>query len=260
MSQAIKSFSDIRLRIITGVLLAVVALGAVWLGGWAFAVLTAAAAVLILGEWRGLTRMKPLAYRLALALLAIALALILADVRTTGLFMSASVLIGGTLLLILFTGPAGFGLAYAGLPAVCLLWMRALPWGFELIVWMLAVVIATDVFAYLSGRMIGGRKLAPAISPGKTWAGLVGGAVAAFIIGGLVAHYFALPDWLRLSGALMAVLAQFGDLFESWLKRRAGVKDSGRLLPGHGGVMDRVDGLLPVAVVAAAAVLIGMGS
>src|SRR3546814_7890397 len=94
-------------------------------------------------------------------------------------------------------------------------------------------LIATDVFAYIAGRSIGGRKLAPAISPAKTWAGLFGGVAAALVVGWLTAHYFALPGWLGLSGGLMAVLAQIGDLFESWLKRRAGAKDSGNLLPGE---------------------------
>ena len=251
--------ADVRLRTVTGVLLAAVAFAAVWIGGLVFAALIAVAAALVLGEWRGLTRLKLWAYRAALAFLAAGLALAIVDVRLEGLLMAAVLIGAGSLLLLPFAGPPAFGLAYAGLPAVALIWLRALPWGLEIIVWVLAVVIATDVFAYIAGRSIGGRKLAPAISPAKTWAGLFGGVAAALVVGWLTAHYFALPGWLGLSGGLMAVLAQIGDLFESWLKRRAGAKDSGNLLPGHGGVMDRVDGFMPVALATAAAVVVGMG-
>ena len=123
------------------------------------------------------------------------------------------------------------------------------------VVGVIAVVIATDVGAYFSGRSIGGPKIAPNISPSKTWAGLCGGMLAA----GLVSAGFfawntgeiALRPMLFIAfaiGALLAVVAQSGDFFESWLKRRAGVKDSSNLIPGHGGVFDRVDGLLPVSI------------
>ena len=120
---------------------------------------------------------------------------------------------------------------------------------------ILSVVIATDVGAYFSGRSIGGPKIAPSISPSKTWAGLGGGMLAA---GFVSAGFFAwnsgdasLRTMMFIAfaiGALLAVVAQSGDFFESWLKRRAGVKDSSNLIPGHGGVFDRVDGLLPVAI------------
>lgn len=126
---------------------------------------------------------------------------------------------------------------------------------------VMALVWATDIGAYFSGRAIGGPKIAPSISPSKTWAGLVGGMVAAM----LALWLFKRMEILTISdaagnsfyvqvrtamGAAVAVLAQAGDFFESWLKRRAGVKDSGRLIPGHGGLLDRLDGLLPVAILA----------
>ena len=127
---------------------------------------------------------------------------------------------------------------------------------------IVGIVVATDVGAYFAGRTIGGPKIAPRISPSKTWAGLVGGAVAAATWGVIVNYWFhqvAGPDlrtplqnqqmFAALSGAVLAVVAQTGDFFESWLKRRAGVKDSSNLIPGHGGVFDRVDGLLPVIIV-----------
>lgn len=121
---------------------------------------------------------------------------------------------------------------------------------------VLAVVIATDVGAYFSGRGIGGPKIAPKISPSKTWAGLGGGMLAAGLVsagtfvwntGELVFRPMLFIAFAI--GAVLAVIAQSGDFFESWLKRRAGVKDSSNLIPGHGGVFDRVDGLLPVAIV-----------
>lgn len=142
------------------------------------------------------------------------------------------------------------GLVYVALAASALVQMPV-----EVLLSVLLIVIATDTGAYFSGRTIGGPKIAPKISPSKTWAGLLGGMLAAGLVAvGMV--YFnagdkALPVVpLALGiGALLAVLAQAGDFFESWLKRRAGVKDSSNLIPGHGGVFDRVDGLLPVAIV-----------
>lgn len=120
----------------------------------------------------------------------------------------------------------------------------------------LAIVIATDVGAYFSGRSIGGPKIAPRISPSKTWAGLGGGMLAAslvsfaFFYSNVGERAFSPMGLVALGiGAGLAVIAQSGDFFESWLKRKAGVKDSSNLIPGHGGVFDRVDGLLPVAIV-----------
>jgi phosphatidate cytidylyltransferase len=138
------------------------------------------------------------------------------------------------------------GFLYIALPALALI---LLEWAwYPLVLWALVVTWATDIFAYFAGRSIGGPKLAPRISPNKTWAGLAGGTLGAAIAGGFVAYLFDLGSPFLYLGALMAVLAQAGDLYESWVKRRAGVKDSGTILPGHGGVLDRLDGLLPVAV------------
>lgn len=143
------------------------------------------------------------------------------------------------------------GVLYSLLPAVALLWMRLLPGGAVLVLWTFVVTWATDIFAYLAGRTFGGPKLAPSVSPNKTWAGLAGGVVGATILGGLLVRYTGMPDIFLLAAPLFAVTAQAGDLFESGLKRTAGVKDSGGLLPGHGGVMDRLDGLVPVAILTA---------
>jgi len=135
-----------------------------------------------------------------------------------------------------------------------LLFLRAIPNGVAFALWTLLVVILTDTGAYFAGRAIGGPKLSPRLSPNKTWAGLVGGMIAAGIGGAIVAVVFRLPAPLLWLGAPLAVAAQAGDLYESALKRAAGVKDSGRLLPGHGGVLDRIDGLVPVATIMGALV------
>jgi phosphatidate cytidylyltransferase len=127
------------------------------------------------------------------------------------------------------------------------------------LLWLFLVVWATDIFAYFVGRGIGGAKLAPSISPGKTWAGLVGGMLGAAVVGGIVSTATGGPIWLAIVAApVLAVVAQAGDLFESLLKRRAGVKDSGTLIPGHGGALDRLDGLLFATPVYA--LLVGFGA
>ncbi|HZF42556.1 MAG TPA: phosphatidate cytidylyltransferase [Sphingomonadaceae bacterium] len=143
------------------------------------------------------------------------------------------------------------GVAYALVPAVALLWTRLLPEGASLVLWAFVVTWATDIFAYLVGRAFGGPKLAPTMSPNKTWSGLAGGVAGATLLGGLLAVYLDLPTEFLLAAPFFAVAAQIGDLLESGLKRRAGVKDAGKMLPGHGGVMDRLDGLVPVAVMTA---------
>ncbi|MBV1918677.1 MAG: phosphatidate cytidylyltransferase [Sphingomonadaceae bacterium] len=157
------------------------------------------------------------------------------------------------------------GAIYCGIACAVLLALRDLPLGVFWVLLITGAVIGTDVGAYFLGRLIGGPKIAPEISPSKTWAGLFGGilgASCAFFLagytryaetlgGGAESGWFTGFDWqvALLCGALIAVVAQAGDFFESWMKRKAGVKDSGKLLPGHGGLFDRVDGLLPVLVV-----------
>jgi phosphatidate cytidylyltransferase len=144
-----------------------------------------------------------------------------------------------------------------------LLWIRerfqvgGAPLGVELLLWVFITTWSVDIGAYFAGRTIGGPKLAPAISPNKTWAGLIGGMIAAAVFGGLWVYLLQLPPLLYLLAPPFAVAAQLGDLFESWLKRRAGVKDSGTWLPGHGGALDRLDGLVVVATLTAAAMIAG---
>ena len=151
------------------------------------------------------------------------------------------------------------GFVYALLPALALLWIRERDaHGLELLLWVFLVTWATDIGAYFAGRAFGRAKLAPTISPNKTRAGLYGGIAAAMVVAGLWAVLTGLGSPLLFLAPLFAATAQAGDLFESWMKRRAGVKDSGNWLPGHGGLLDRLDGLVPVAVLTAAAQLLGL--
>jgi phosphatidate cytidylyltransferase len=151
------------------------------------------------------------------------------------------------------------GFVYAVLPAISLLWIRERgPHGLELLVWAFIVTWSTDIGAYFAGRRFGKRKLAPSISPGKPVEGLYGGIAAATLLGGAWVLSTGLGVALLGFAPFLAVAAQSGDLFESAMKRRAGVKDSGNWLPGHGGVLDRLDGLVPVAVLTATAQLLGL--
>ena len=158
-------------------------------------------------------------------------------------------------------GPAWYasGFLYALVPALALLWIRERDeHGLYLLVWVFVVTWSTDIGAYFTGRSIGRRKLAPSISPGKTVEGLYGGIAAATLLGGAWVLAMGLGTPLLALAPVCAIAAQAGDLFESGLKRRAGVKDSGAWLPGHGGLLDRLDGLVPVAVLTALAQLLGL--
>ncbi|MFN7038876.1 MAG: phosphatidate cytidylyltransferase [Alphaproteobacteria bacterium] len=141
------------------------------------------------------------------------------------------------------------GLIYITLPCASLIWLRDQAKGREIVFWLLSVVWATDIFAYFIGNIIGGWKIAPSISPNKTWSGLVGGVCASAIVGIITANtcHSNNPKYLIGLSIILGIYAQIGDLVESWFKRKFGVKDSGHVLPGHGGIMDRVDGIVPVA-------------
>lgn len=209
--------NELAIRTISGIVMILVALAAVVIGGYAFAILAAAVATAVFYEWTKLTRGWTFAWA-----------------------------IGGFL--------------YSAASALALLWIRERAGngdGLWLVLWVFIVVWSVDIGAYFVGRAIGGPKLAPSISPGKTWAGFYGGIVAATLLGGAWVLYAQLPFVLLLLAPLFGAAAQGGDLFESWMKRRAKVKDSGRWLPGHGGVFDRVDGLLPVAILTAIAAMAG---
>ena len=146
------------------------------------------------------------------------------------------------------------GVLYVGVPLIALSWLRGSgPVGRADVLFVVLIVWASDIGAYVAGRLIGGPKLAPAISPGKTWSGAAGGLVAAMLVGEAAAHVLAPggPGRAAAVACFLGAASQAGDLFESWIKRRFGVKDSGRLIPGHGGLLDRLDGLLAAAPAAA---------
>lgn len=154
---------------------------------------------------------------------------------------------------LIFGVPACAPVIVSMLGGLSLIWLRALPHGAACVLFVLAVVIASDSLAYATGRIVGGPKLAPAISPGKTRSGALGGLFGAALAGGIVAHVTGLGPvgGAVLWGAVLGVAAQAGDLAESAVKRHFGVKDSGHLIPGHGGLLDRFDALLAAAPLAA---------
>ncbi len=256
--------TELQTRSLSGVVMIAVALAALWLGGFAFWSLCAVLAVLMMTEWAQMAQAS--LWQIAFgAILSAALMLygsMLVAAPVAPALISTIELTGFAAILLAvlsFRARLGAGLLYAVLPAAALVFIRAQPeQGLMLALWTRVIVWATDIGAYIAGRAIGGPKLAPKISPNKTWAGLFGGMVAAAIFGAGIAYAAQLPMLCWVGGAPLAVAAQMGDLFESWLKRRSGVKDSGKLLPGHGGVLDRLDGVVPVAILVAACVTVGM--
>lgn len=255
-------------RLLSALLLVPVALASVWLGGWSFALLVIGALATMAWEW-GRLGPEP-ATAVAATLAAALLPGFAVIVLMSGQLSQALALLAiGAAIAAALTAAArvqgvdhvALGVVYLGLPAVALVWLENRPEvGASLVAWLLAVVWATDICAYAVGRTVGGAKLAPRISPGKTWAGLFGAMVGAGLTGAVIGA--ALGGWPFLAGLLgaaLAVVAQAGDLFESALKRRRGVKDSSHLIPGHGGVLDRVDGLLFAAPVYAAVIAVAPG-
>jgi phosphatidate cytidylyltransferase len=267
--------SDLPARFAMGVLMIGVALVATIWGGWWFRALVGVAVAIMLVEWAD---MHKVARRWGYVTAALTMATLLGAAEylyataeqvdevpeelTAALFdpnwlgfaaFAVPALIAG----LLSRRPAmAWGVLYIGIPSFALL---SLSWAWEtLVLWVFAVTWATDILAYFAGRAIGGPKLAPAISPNKTWAGLLGGMIGAGLFGWLVANWFEMEPIFLWAGALMGAIAQAGDLYESWVKRRAGVKDSGTMLPGHGGVLDRLDGLLAVAIATTLMLMAGL--
>ncbi|RVQ00170.1 phosphatidate cytidylyltransferase [Sinorhizobium meliloti] len=255
--------AELKLRIASGAVLAAVVLAATWIGGFAFQLLSVAIGLLVYYEWSTITKLPERDFQgnalgwLAQAVIAGLVLLGYMHVSLPGLALCVL----AAALWVAIKGTSWWlpgGIVYAGLTSISLAAIRGADYlGLMAMLFVFAVVWATDIFAYFTGRAIGGPKLAPAISPGKTWSGAIGGAIFGVLAGVAVfmAH-FALDD-LRIPviALVLSVASQTGDLFESFVKRRFGVKDSSRLIPGHGGVMDRVDGLIFACIAALALVL-----
>ena len=273
--------SDLPTRFAAGVAMIAVACLAVYLGGWALRLLVLVGAAAMLVEWAAMHRVPRLWAWVGAVLLAGNLLVAMELLYPAG---QADVIVGPDGEMVLAIGPESFAPAWRGFAAAAALGLLlgllsrrpTMAWGyvyvavpafallvmswlwFALVFWVLVVTWATDIFAYFAGRAIGGPRLAPRVSPNKTWAGLGGGMAGAALFGWLAAAFFGLDAPFTWLGAPMGAVAQAGDLYESWEKRRAGVKDSGAILPGHGGVLDRLDGLLAVSATTMALLAMGL--
>ena len=256
-----RRWGDLPTRLASAAVLVPVALYCLWEGGWPWALLVGAAAFGLATEWIALNGRK-LVTPAGLCLVVCALAVWVMAVRGNVAAGSAFALLAGPVVWQAGRKQAGsvslaLGLPYIGFGTVALVWLRAMPAsGLTNVLLLLGVVWASDIGAYVAGRAIGGAKLAPRISPGKTRSGAIGGLIASCVIGGAAGYWLGLGaagiGWLVPLAALLSAISQAGDLLESAIKRHFGVKDSGWLIPGHGGLFDRLDGLLAAAPAAAA--------
>ncbi len=256
--------TELKLRIASGVVLAAVALGATWFGGLAFQLLSVAIALLVYYEWSTITGLAERDFQGNafgwLSLAAIAALILLGNIGYSLPALLLAVVIA-VLWVLLKKGSWWLpgGIVYAGLTGISLAALRGAdnP-GLVATLFVFAVVWGTDILAYFVGRALGGPKLAPRISPGKTWSGAIGGTICGVLAGtAAFMAYFPLQDLrIPMLALVLSVASQIGDLFESFIKRRFGVKDSSHLIPGHGGVMDRVDGLVFACIATLVLVLI----
>ncbi len=248
---------DLIPRVISGVVMAAVALGLTYAGFLPFAAMILVVSVIVAWEWGRIVRGVDVDVVTIAHIAAAVVAISLVAMGLVGLALLA-LLIGAFLVGLLATGrhpwmSAG-GVAFAGLPGVALVWLRDdVAYGLLAVVFIMAIVVVTDTAAYFSGRLIGGPRLWPSVSPNKTWAGLMGAVSASAVAGAAFASLVPGASGLKLAilAAVLAVVAQAGDLAESALKRRFGAKDASNIIPGHGGFMDRIDGLVTAAIAAA---------
>ncbi len=254
--------NNLLTRIVSAVVMIPPVLAAVYAGYPYFHVLVAAVAVAMAWEWRRIVAGG--AFGVPGLLLAMG-ALASVVTATLGLYAEALALVAlsGGLAAVVGGQRAwmALGAFYVGIPSIALVWVRGdAESGLLAVVWLLILVWAADSGAYAAGRLIGGPKMAPSISPNKTWAGLAGCGVGAAVAGTAVIHLAGGTGDGKafLISGLIGLISQGGDLLESALKRRFGVKDSSNLIPGHGGVLDRVDALLAAVTAAAALSLLGV--
>jgi phosphatidate cytidylyltransferase len=253
--------NELVLRVLSALVLVPFAIATAYVGGWPFQLFWGAAALVVLWEW---TSLVTGADRRSV-LLAGAVSVVLAVTLVASGYRLAAVIVlaMGMLATAALARAEGriwvaAGIPYAGSLGVAPIVLRSDgEAGFLAMIFLFAIVWATDIVAYFVGRAIGGPKLMPQVSPKKTWSGALGGTVAAVLAALAMAKAAALTGWFAIAmlAIILSVVAQGGDLFESFLKRRFGAKDSSHLIPGHGGLMDRLDGFVTASVVAA---LIGL--
>jgi phosphatidate cytidylyltransferase len=257
------SSSALKLRIASALVMGPVALAAVWFGTPYFPLLVTLLAVGMAREWARLSGGDALVVRASVMLTLVAtvaatalalplLALILAVIGTAATWIAAR----------LSAAPApswtALGTLWLAIPCLAILWIGQGTKGRAAILWLFAVVWASDIGAYAAGRAFGGPRLAPLLSPNKTWAGAIGGFVASGFVGWGAALILDAPVAVMVATSLvLSIAAQLGDLAESLAKRHFGAKDSGALIPGHGGLLDRLDSLLTAAAVLGLLTLIG---
>ena len=247
--------SNLALRIVSALVLAPVAVVAAYWGGWPFAVFWSAAAIAVLWEWINLVAGP--SHRLMFSSCASAIAVVglvaWRDRPLTAIFVVGL----GALAATIFAprerrGWITAGIAYSGALLLAPMLLRGDDrYGIFAMMLLFAVVWTTDILGFFAGRALGGPKLAPAISPKKTWSGAIVGTLGAMIAALVVAHFFGFFNWITIVSIalVLSVAAQLGDLLESWVKRQFGAKDASQIIPGHGGVMDRLDGFWAAALV-----------
>jgi phosphatidate cytidylyltransferase len=253
-----KAWSDLATRVASAAVMAVLAILAAWWGGWLFALFWTAAAVAILSEWLGMVAGQGRGAAFLAGAAALVAAAAATAVGAVGIGLACLVAAALVVAALVPTGAdrvlAGLGVLYAGAAAMPAILLRAGPGpGFAAILFLFAVVWGSDVMAYFTGRSLGGPKLWPRLSPKKTWSGFIGGTLCGGLAGLAVASLAGAPAPAAVLGLgiVLAMVSQGGDLLESAVKRRFGAKDASNLIPGHGGVMDRLDGFIAAATVAA---------
>lgn len=254
-SETAKGSSNLYMRVVAALVLAPLTIAIAWIGGWPWACIVIAAAALLYFEWLMIVGASGNRFAVATGIAVLAIAGILLMTRSTDLALGV-LAAGVAIAAAVARGQRGWvasGLVYAAAALIAsIIVRRDADFGFVALMFVLLIVWVTDIGGYFAGRGIGGPKLWPRVSPKKTWAGAIGGLVLSLVIAAAFAwlgYGKMLP--LLLLGTVLSIVSQFGDLFESAVKRRFDVKDSSHIIPGHGGLLDRLDGFVAAIVLAA---------